>query len=146
MKLQYENAVIIIFMKALLASDKVYVSKSKILNAGRGVFARCDIKINEIIERCPIIEVPKYDTSNLTESILVTYFFYFGKNKERSAIALGLGSIYNHTYKPNAKFKIRQKNMFVDFIALENIKKGNEITINYYNGNPQNNPLWFEVR
>jgi uncharacterized protein len=126
--------------------NKIYIGKSKIPNAGRGVFAGCNIKKDEIIERCPVIEVSKYDTSNLTESILVTYFFYFGKNKERSAIALGLGSIYNHTYKPNAKFKIKQKDMAIDFIALENIKKGEEITINYYNGNPKNSPLWFEVK
>ena len=133
-------------MKNILASDNIYVGRSKILDAGRGVFANCDIKKGEIIESCPIIEIPKYDTSNLTESVLVTYFFYFGKNKERSAIALGLGSIYNHTYTPNAKFRIKQKDMLIDFIALENIKKGNEITINYYNGNPQNSPLWFEAK
>ena len=133
-------------MKNILNSNNVYFGKSKIFEAGRGVFARYNILKGNIIERCPIIEVPKYDTSNLTESILVTYFFYFGKNKERSAIALGLGSIYNHAYKPNAKFRIKQKDMTIDFIALKNIKKGDEITFNYYgNGNPKKNPLWFEV-
>ena len=133
-------------MKNIPVSNNAYIDKSKIFKAGRGVFARYNIIKGKIIERCPIIEVPKYDTSNFTESLLATYFFYFGKNKQRSAIALGFGSIYNHSYKPNAKFKIRQKDMFIDFIALENIKKGNEITINYYNGNPQNYPLWFEVQ
>jgi len=132
-------------MKNFPASDNVYISKSKIHNAGRGVFARHDIKKDEIIERCPVIEVPKYDTSNLRESILVTYFFYFGRNKERSAIALGFGSIYNHTYKRNARFKIKQKDMIIDFVALKNIKKDDEITVNYYNGNPKKSPLWFEL-
>ena len=132
-------------MKNFLASENVYINKSKIHNAGRGVFARRDINKDEIIERCPIIEVPKYDTSNLRGSILVTYFFYFGKNKERSVIALGFGSIYNHTYKPNARFKIKQKNMIIDFVALNDIKKDDEITVNYCNGNPKKNPLWFEA-
>ena len=106
------------------------------------------IKKDEIIERCPVIEVPKYDTSNLRESILVTYFFYFGRNKERSAIALGFGSIYNHTYKPNARFKTKQKDMIIDFIALNDIKKDDEITFNYYNRSKpkdKKSPLWFEV-
>jgi SET domain-containing protein len=134
-------------MKKLLTSDKIYVSKSRILNAGRGVYARCDIKKGEIIERCPIIEISKHDTSNLKESMLVTYFFYFGKNKERVAIALGFGSIYNHTDKPNTTYKIKSREKVIDFIALTDIKKNEELTFNYYNSsNPKDkkNPLWFE--
>jgi len=132
-------------MKKLPASDKIYIRQSKILNAGRGVYARRDIKKDEIIEKCPIIEVPKRDMANLRESILVTYFFYFGKNKERLAVALGFGSIYNHTYKPNAKYKIKHTEKTIDFIALNDIKKDEEITVNY-NSNPKNKrPLWFET-
>ena len=134
-------------MKKLLASDKVYICKSKIPNAGRGVSARRDIKKGEIIERCPIIEVPKNDMSNLKKSILVTYFFYFGKNKERLAISLGFGSMYNHSYKPNTTYKIKPSQMTIDFIALDDIKKDDEITFNYNHGNQKGkkNPLWFEV-
>lgn len=142
-------------MKKLLASGKVYISKSGILNAGRGVYARRNIKKGEIIERCPVIEIPKADVANLKDSLLVTYFFYFGKNKERLAIALGFGSIYNHAYKPNATYKIngvcsfgiKQREKVIDFIALDDIKKDNEITFNYSNyGNlkDKKNPLWFE--
>ena len=133
-------------MKKLLTSDKIYIKQSKILNAGRGVYAKCNIKKNEIIENCPIIEVSKHDMANLNKSILVTYFFYFGKDKERLAVALGFGSIYNHSYKPNAKYKIKQTEKSMDFIALNNIKKNEEITFNYKYGNPKNKrPLWFEV-
>ena len=131
-------------MKNILASDYIYVGRSKIFKAGRGVFASRDIKKSEVIERCPIIEIPKHDSSGLNESILVTYFFYFGKDKERLAIALGFGSIYNHAYIPNAKFRIKQKDTVIDFVALKNINKDDEITVNYYNGNPKKSPLWFE--
>ncbi|MDO8503877.1 MAG: SET domain-containing protein [bacterium] len=133
-------------MKRLLTSSKIYISQSTIADAGRGVYAKRDIKKGEIIERCPVIEVPKHDTSNLRESILVTYFFYFGKNKERSVVALGFGSIYNHTYEPNATYKEKHAEKTMDFIALKNIKKDSEITVNYNHGNPkQKSPLWFEV-
>lgn len=133
-------------MKKLFASEKVYINQSKILNAGRGVYARRDIKKDEIIEKCPVIEVPKHDMANLRESILVTYFFYFGKNKERQAVALGFGSIYNHSYKPNARFKIKHTEKSIDFIALNDIKKDEEITVNYKYQNPKNKrPLWFDV-
>ena len=132
----------------LLSSHKIYINKSGIPNADRGVFAKHDIKKGEIIERCPIIEISKNDTSNLKESILVTYFFYFGKNKERIAVALGFGSIYNHSYKPNATYKIKPREKTIDFIALDDINKNDEITFNYYNSNKSNDkksPLWFEV-
>lgn len=133
-------------MQKLVASDKIYVSQSKISNAQRGVFARVDIKRGEAIESCPIIEISKYDTASLGESILVTYFFYFGRSKERSAIVLGFGSIYNHSYDPNAAFKIKAKEKLIDFIALKHIKKDEEITFNYNHGNPKNKrPLWFDV-
>lgn len=133
-------------MKKLLTSDKVYIGQSKIINAGRGVYARADIKKGEIIERCPVIEVPRYDTSNLKESILVTYFFYFGKKKQRLAIALGFGSIYDHSYKPNATYKIKLTGRTMDFVALKDIKKDDEITVNYNFGNPKDKrPLWFNA-
>jgi uncharacterized protein len=135
-------------MEKLLTSAKIYVKQSSIHLAGRGVFARCDIKKNEIIETCPMIELSKHDTSNVAESALVTYFFYFGKKKERVAIVLGFGSLYNHSYTPNATFFIRQKENLIDFTALHEIKNDEEITFNYHNDNKKENkksPLWFEI-
>lgn len=133
-------------MKKLLSSNKVYVAKSRIKNAGRGVFANQVIKKRDIIEVCPLIIVLKNDLSNLNESILVTYFFYFGKKREHLAIALGFGSIYNHSYTPNTTYKINNREQTIVFTALKEIKKNDEITVNYNCRNPKNkNPLWFEV-
>ena len=133
-------------MQKLLASDKIYISQSKIPNAERGVFAVVDIEKGKVIETCPIIEVSKDDTAKLNESLLVTYFFYFGKNKERLALTLGFGSIYNHSHNPNATFKIKAKEKLIDFIAVKNIKKNEEITFDYKHGNTKDGqPLWFET-
>lgn len=133
-------------MKNIYNSDEVYVSKSKIIPSERGVFARANIKKGRIIEVCPLIIVPKADVSNLNESILVTYFFYFGKKKEKMALVLGFGSLYNHSYKPNAQYKIMEKEDVILFTATRDIKKNEEITFNYSFGNPKNkNPLWFEI-
>jgi len=133
-------------VKKISASDKIYVSASRIPNSGRGVFAKRNIKKGEIIEECPVIEIPEHDMANLGESILVTYFFFFGKNKERLEVALGFGSIYNHSYKPNAKYKIKPAENTIDFIALKDILKDDEITVDYNFANPKDKtPLWFEV-
>ncbi len=133
-------------MKQILTSEKIYVSKSKISKAGRGVFARSTIKKGELIEICPVIDISESDTSNLIESILVTYFYYFGRKKERSVVALGFGSIYNHSYSPNALYKEKYKDQVIEFWTLREIKKGEEITVNYIQGNKKNtNPLWFSA-
>ena len=125
--------------------NKIYIGNSKIPKAGRGVFAGNDIKKDDIIESCPMIEISEDDTANLGDSILVTYFFYYGKKKEKSGVALGFGSIYNHSYTPNAMFKINEKENIINFIALSNIKKDCEITFNYRNSTDTKTPLWFEV-
>lgn len=133
-------------MKKIFNSSKLYVAKSKIPNSGRGVFANQDIKKGEIIEICPVIEISKHDMSHLEKSILTTYFF-FGKKREMSVIALGFGSIYNHTYTPNATYKKKIAEKTLEFSALENIKKDKEITVNYNSGDPKNKtPLWFHSK
>src|SRR3989304_3030920 len=114
-------------MKKLLTSSKVYFAKSKIEKAGRGVFAAQNIKKGETIEICPIILVPKKDVSNLRESILVNYYFYFN-GKRNLAIALGFGSIYNHSYQPNATYIKKSKERVIEFVAIRDIKNGEEIT------------------
>lgn len=132
-------------MKKLLPSEKIYISKSKISNAGRGVYASRVIKKGEIIEKCPVIQVSQNDMANLNESILVTYFFYFGKHNKRLLVALGFGSIYNHADSPNAKYKIKPKENIMEFIALDEIKKDDEITLHYNSMNSKDKtPLWFE--
>jgi uncharacterized protein len=113
-------------------------------DSGRGVFARVAIKKGELIERCPVIEIPEHDVASLSQSILLTYFYFFGKKKERIVVALGFGSIYNHTYTPNAKYKEQQEEQAIDFIAIADIQKDEEITVNYIQGKQKNKyPLWF---
>lgn len=129
------------------STQNIYISQSRIPNSGRGVFAGCKIKKGEIIERCPVIEIPEEDVANLNGSFLVTYFYYLGKDKEQLKIALGFGSIYNHTYTPNARYKGIKKENTIDFIALKDIQKDEEITVNYIQGKKKyKNPLWFESK
>lgn len=133
-------------MKKVFTSKKIFLKESKIKGAGRGVYAKENIKKGEIIETAPFVEISGNDTSKVNESILVTYFFYFGKDKEKIALALGFGSLYNHSNKPNMTYKIKPKEKTINFISLRDIKKGEEITFNYKNGSQDKNrtPLWFE--
>lgn len=128
-------------MKKRFPSQKIYISSSKIITGERGVFAKEVIKKGRIIEICPIIEICANDTAAIHEESLVTYMFYFGKKKERSLIALGYGSLYNHTTNPNAIYKIEPDEQTIIFTAQKNIEKDEEITVCY--AKEEKRPLWF---
>ncbi len=125
--------------------QNIYISQSKISNADRGVFANINIKRGETIEICPIIELPNPELERLDESMLINYVYFFGKNKDRMLLALGFGSIYNHSYTPNAVYKIKPHERIIEFVSLKSIKKGEEIMVNYNERNPKSAPLWFEI-
>lgn len=59
---------------------------------------------------------------------------------------LGCGSIYNHSEKPNATFKIRAREKIVEFVAVKNISEDEEITFDYYHGSNKKEKLWFEKK
>jgi SET domain-containing protein len=120
-------------MKPLPLSDKVYLADSAIPGAGRGVFAKIAISEGEVIETCPVIELPRSDAANDDNGKLTAYFFYFG---DGLAMVLGFGSLYNHSYHPNATYLKRVDDGVVEFVALKDIPADTEITTNYNNGDP----------
>jgi uncharacterized protein len=118
----------------------------KVRGRGRCVFARRRIAAGEVIERAPVIVIPKKQWPSVKKSILEDYAFDWGENDEESVIALGYVSIYAHSYSPNAKLEQLTDELLMEVTALKAIEQGKEITINY-NGDPENrDELWFKVR
>jgi uncharacterized protein len=112
-------------------------------NKGRGVFAQKRFRAGELIERCPVILLNPAERDRIGSTILAMYCFCWGTDSEKMAIALGYGSIYNHSYEPNADFHRAVEDGAIDFVALRDIDRGEEITINY-NGSPEDqSPIWF---
>lgn len=67
---------------------------------------------------------------------------FFGK----CAIALGAGSLYNHSYTPNADWTCRRRSQTIRFYATRTIKLGEEILINYSGAEgPGDDDIEFEV-
>ena len=116
-------------------SNKIYIGPSKIMKAGRGVFAAADIRKNEVIEICPVIIIARKDGGHLSETILQHYIFDYTHG--RSLMALGYGSLYNHNVTPNAKYEILENHTNpglsgeLYITAIRRILKGEEIYINY---------------
>lgn len=129
-------------MKPHKPTTNVHVSTSRILKAGRGVFASVDIRAGQLIERCPVITLPASEYRLLKKTHLRDYFFLWGSG-QKTAIALGFGTLYNHAWYPNATYKKELKKNMLAFYAIRPIKKGEEITVNYNEGVPGDlEPLW----
>ena len=66
------------------------------------------------------------------EDDLYNYCFSWGDNYEHTAIALGYGSLYNHSYTPNAIFTNNIDNCqstFMQLLTLMMAKKSLSITM-----------------
>jgi len=134
--------------ETLLPSPKIYLAQSKIYNAGRGVFAKETIAKDEVIEQCPIILLNEKETETIRKTLLRNYYFMWGndKNHHKAGICLGFGSLYNHSYKPNATYKKLYDQSIITFVAIKNITLDEEITVNYNYGNPDDKTtLWIET-
>lgn len=108
-----------------------------------GVFAAKNIKAGEVIEECPILVLPRKDYPIAKKTILRNYYFMWGK--VTAAICWGFGSLYNHSYEPNATYEKDIKNKLIRFIAVKDIHKDEEILINYNYGNVNSKKkLWIQ--
>jgi len=122
---------------------KIVISQSKIPKAGLGVFAQSLIRKGERIERCPVFVLPRKDYPLAKKTIHRNYYFMWGR--ATSGICFGYGSYYNHSYFPNATYRKKIKEKAIEFIAIREIKRGEEITVNYDYGNPNSKKtLWIK--
>lgn len=109
---------------------------------GRGVFANRRIRKGAVIETAPVLVIPvEHLPGGKFNPALGKYVYEWARKKV--ALCLGYGSLYNHSYRPNADYE--HERAAIRYRALRAIEAGEEITINY-NGNPKNKgPVGFEV-
>ncbi len=111
-----------------MKGQRVYVNQSPTVK-GKGVFTSEPIKKGQTIEVCPLILVPMKEFSHIKKTKL--YYYYFEYSQRYFAIALGYCSLYNHSYKPNAKYSFNYKTKTITVSALKDIAKDQEIFFNY---------------
>ena len=97
----------------------IKLSKGK----GRGVFSRSNIKEGIVFLVDPIVFVPRTQVSN-----------YIFEESKKTFLAMGMGSLINHSEKPNSFWAADVKNKTnptIKFIAVRDILKDEEITHDY---------------
>lgn len=119
---------------------------------GRGVFATSEIKKGETVEISPLIILTFEELVDTKWNTLFNYYFWMD---DYVALALGYGSLYNHSENPNCEYLLAKENKTIIFTATVDILKGEEILFNYRQSltskdvkgkEKTKTPLWFEVK
>ncbi|PKG24634.1 SET domain-containing protein [Niallia nealsonii] len=108
----------------------------------RGVFATQDIKKGTLFHEAPVVPYPNEQHQYIEKTVLDDYVYEYGIN--HSAIVLGYGMLFNHSYEPNATYDISFEKHTFDYYAYKDIKAGEEIFINYNGDVEDTDPLWFQ--
>lgn len=107
----------------------------------RGVFATVDIPKGTLFHEAPVIAYPNEQHEHIEKTLMADYAFEYGIG--RTAILLGYGMLFNHSYTPNADYEINFDNQTFDFFAHKDVKAGEELFINYNGEVDNDDELWF---
>ena len=121
----------------------LYIAETE--KRGRGVFCARDIEKGELIEMCPLIKIPNKQLEYIGKTVLYDYYFLLDDKDHSTCIALGYGSLYNHSPKPNAEVLMDADAELMYVECLENIQAGSEILISYSGKSKNMEELWFPV-
>ncbi len=134
-------------MESQIKPPDVYITDTGTA-LGRGVFAARAFSINEIVETCPV--VLSDDSFELLPTELQHRIFDWSrltKSRIRHALALGYGSLYNHSDTPNLRYEADENTNTIQFIAIRDISASEQLFISYNQGletTPQQNTDWFK--
>jgi uncharacterized protein len=109
-------------------SDQLIIRQTR--EKGRGVFANKRFSKGEIIEKTPVIVIPDPQWQFLEQTSLKEYYFNWSDNS--AAIALGYAELYNYCETPNATTIRKVDENIMEFVAIQDIEPGEEITIQYH--------------
>lgn len=104
---------------------------------GRGVFAIEDISPGDIVERAPLV-VMGFRMNYHKDPAIWDYMFTntcpcedCKKHGGHFLMVLGYCQMYNHQDDNIAEIRFDLKNQIADIVAIKQIKKGDEVFINY---------------
>jgi hypothetical protein len=113
---------------------------------GRGVVAGRAFRRYEVVASASVVVLSAADWTAIEGTVLGQYCFRWGDGGDERAVALSPASFFNHSYSPNTCPKLLVDDLRIDFLAMDDIPAGDELTFNY-NGRPSDgSELWFVAR
>ncbi|CAK5269754.1 unnamed protein product [Mycena citricolor] len=105
---------------------------------GRGLFAARSIPPRTLLESSPVLLFGKEEYENHGKHTLLDHYTFKWRNGSM-ALALGLGSLFNHSESPNVSYTLDPATESIHYTSTRNISEGDELCI-YYGSN-----LWFDA-
>lgn len=103
---------------------------------GRGVFTRERLDRNTLVEISPILLFNAEEYASHGKYTILDQYTYCWQGGY--ALALGLGSMFNHDSTPNVGFIRDIPNKLIRYVTLRDIEREEELCISY------GNHLWFQ--
>ena len=126
--------------------DIKFISKSK----GKGAFAKKSIKKGTLIDVANVVLITNKDYIKIEKTQLYDYCYIWEDPKHKpafkNAIALSVSQFINHSYTPNLRYLYDYENKVIEYSAIEDISKGEELTVNYNGLVDDTSSLWFKVQ
>jgi uncharacterized protein len=122
----------------------LYIADSHI--RGRGVFTTENLAAGKLIEISPVIVMSREERLLLDQTLLHDYIFIWGREEMQCCMALGYVSMYNHDYLSNATYEMDFAAHNIRITTVRDIKKGEEIFVNYNGTWNDAKPVWFDQR
>ncbi len=119
------------------------------LRKGRGAFAKKDIEKGTVIDVANVVLITNKDYRKIKKTQLYNYCYIWEdpnlKPAFKNAVTLSVSQFINHSYAPNLKYLYDYKNKAIEYSAIQDITKGEELTVNYNGLVDDTSPLWFKV-
>jgi len=132
-----------------LRPPSIYV-KDTGTSKGRGVYAARIFKAGDVVEESPVVLFRKpYEVLHKELKTIVFHWEGAGGARPTQALALGYGSLYNHSNPSNLRYEIDRESLLLRFIAVRDIRADEELTINYNadgGAHVSGDEWWFEEK
>lgn len=113
---------------------------------GKGVFTSEAIRAGTIVEESPVIVMSHKERQLLDQTLLHDYIFEWGDRPLKCCMALGYVAVYNHSFNSNCEYEMEFDKERIRVTAMRDIKKGEELFINYNGTYNNSTPLWFDTK
>ena len=112
---------------------------------GRGVFTHKKLPSGMVIEISPVVILGTNDRVHIDRTVLHDYIFEWGIKQDKCCMALGLVSMYNHSYHSNCEYIMDYDEDSIIIKTVRVIEAEEELTINYNGDWNDEKKLWFDA-
>jgi len=115
---------------------------------GRGVFAGQPFDAGQDVELAPVIVLDTtFRDLPLALQRVVFNWSRIDPSQAKFALVLGYGSLYNHSDRPNLRYRADPERQVMVFTAVRRVETGEQLTISYdqvADGASPRRKTWFE--